>query len=165
MAGRAMARTQQAMIERLGEEEVFAMYLEVGGTKELQEALGRRLGLKNEDGEDKPVSRHALYRWLQASPERQREWSDILEYQTTIWREEMIDIADRATNESERKDSLRVRAREASIRVIQKSRENKATERFVDTLESVWALAVRKEQERRDAEQKVIEADWEPAED
>jgi hypothetical protein len=101
MAGKAVVRTRKAELEKLGEEEVFRCYLEVGSVPKLCAELFEPHG-----GEG--TGTQAFYAWLHESPERWARWQKNKESRGEIEVDLALDAATEATKDNVQEKRLLV---------------------------------------------------------
>jgi hypothetical protein len=94
MAGKAVVKTRVAQLDKVGEDEVFSRYLELGSVPRLcEEVFGART-----DG--KKLGTDAFYQWLHKSPERWARWQKVKEARGEIEVDLALDEAQAADREN-----------------------------------------------------------------
>ena len=72
MAGKTIQRERMAALDKLGEEEVFRLYLEHGSTVAMCKAI-----FTTKDKNAKRWGTDELYRWLHDTPDRWQRWQEL----------------------------------------------------------------------------------------
>lgn len=101
MAGKAIERSRIAELDKLGEEKVFEMYVELGSVPKIVNEL-----FPPKNGE-KP-GKQAFYSWLHADPERWERWQALKPVRAEIEVDLAHDEAHAATPENVQVQRLKV---------------------------------------------------------
>lgn len=108
MAGRPVRRHRRRELEKIGEDHVFGLYLEVGTVRALLHALGIPAG-----------SWQTLYDFLRESqvPEHERtgrweRWQQVLEVRGELYRDEVAELADEVTEDNYQSHRVKINAKQ-----------------------------------------------------
>jgi hypothetical protein len=96
VAGRPITRAGVAVLEKHGEEEVFAHYLD------------HSRNIKGTLAHFNVKSVTSFYAWLKAEEGRRDRWEEVMKMRGSLAAEDIEGIADTATNESVQVDRLRI---------------------------------------------------------
>lgn len=100
MPGKKITRARTAELEEMGEEKVFATYLEHGSVKRTVEALWQQ--------DDESPSHIPLYNWLHEDPERWERWKKVRQLRGHVEGDMAYEVAMSATEQDVRSKKLQV---------------------------------------------------------
>jgi hypothetical protein len=103
MAGRAIQRTRLEQLDKMGEDEVFRLYLEHGSTVAMCKAI-----FTPTDPNAKRWGTDELYRWLRVTPERWQAWQANKEARAEIEVDLALDEAQAADTDNVQVQRLKV---------------------------------------------------------
>jgi hypothetical protein len=96
MAGKPIARARRKVLDELGEDKIFAMYIEYGSVSRLMDkVIGRPDGVS-----EMSWGRADFYKWLRASPERWERWQQAKLDRGHVEADMIADVADNVTPET-----------------------------------------------------------------
>jgi 2-methylcitrate dehydratase PrpD len=102
MASTAIATQRRAMLDMMGEEEVFALYLEEGTVQKVVAKLFK----PHKGGK---VGRTDFYEWLNAGgEERKKRWQEVKKIRGDMHFEQAIEAAETTTEDNARSQKVKV---------------------------------------------------------
>lgn len=105
MPGQKITKARKATLEEIGEDRIFALYVEHGSVARV---MGEVLG--KPDGASESWGRRDFYKWLRADPERWQRWQEAKQDRGHVEADKVGEIADGVTSETASADRVKISA-------------------------------------------------------
>lgn len=154
MAGQPIIRAAKNAIAKLGEDEIWLMYLECKTVKKLVAAIEERTGHKM------PAGVHVFYKWLDAEEGRRERWAQVKKIRGDLAFDEVEEIADSINEFNVRESEAKIRAKQWIAERLNRSEYGKDSANVNVTInaQNAWLGALKEAERMAPA---IQEADYE----
>lgn len=146
MPGHKIWEERTAMLDEIGVEGVFRMYLEAGTVRELVQ----QLWTPRNEGETVGVT--AFYEWLNRDPARKDAWRSLRKIRGEMDADQAVDIALRATQENWQAAKLQTETLKWRAGVLNREDYGSGVEAAANTIGQAILAAIQKAEEREKLE-------------